>query len=155
LPQALAEHAWDLDHWLGALECSLFEDLWHYSAADREGQDRLRQCALAYLPLANANAFAEPVPGAPGHYAMGLELSLYWVGYLLFIGLVLRFWNPLEQQADAPAGSASHPPALQRLAALHARVEERLGPPPNDAPRWAAAVSNDWVERLAQADGAR
>lgn len=62
---------------------------------------------------------------------------------LLFIGAFFRFIEHVELLRHAPA-SETHPPPVQRLHALEQRVTKAIGPPPNDAQRWAESLLLEW-----------
>lgn len=69
---------------------------------------------------------------------------------MLFIGLMFRFWDHLWRRAHPEAtpwpADCTHPPPLARLERLTQQVQAALGPPPNDAPRWAELTFAQWCQ---------
>lgn len=90
LQPQIAQHAWDMPYWMEQIETRLYEDLTDYCTTPSE-RHALRQVALAYLPLQNANACAMPVdsPTEGGLYAIVLELGLIWMSFQLTQALLL------------------------------------------------------------------
>lgn len=69
---------------------------------------------------------------------------------MLFIGLMFRFWDHLWRRAHPEttpwSADCTHPPPLARLERLTQQVQAALGPPPNDAPRWAELTFAQWCQ---------
>lgn len=103
----------------------------NYAAADELG----RAATLAMEREADAFALARFVERTGGAESM-------W-NNMLYIGAYFRLLDHL-QRLGLQAPSDHHPPPLERLERLRVSTEAAMGPPPNDAWKWAALVHEEW-----------
>jgi hypothetical protein len=135
--EEILAHSYDLDYWLAQLEQGLYQDLENYCTAQELAV--LRQAAVAYLPIRNANGFCGHVPHAKECHVIGVHLPLIWVSFLLTQALLLAAENQGEQARKTyQIVLAGH-----RKDNFRASFQEWLESPPD--------IENTWLESEAGA----